>query len=161
MQLKLKLLKVPSVKISGAGNIEAYNLILQGNYFFDKLDKDNVAKAVDFYKQALAIDSTDALAWGKLANAVSRQAWQNYIDRNSGREIARNAALKSIALNKNLAIGYIELGDLKLYQDFDWKGAEETYKKALSLLSFHDCCCCFFFKKNYSAPKDYSTKYKY
>ena len=133
LQLKLKLLEVPSVKISGTGNIEAYNLILQGNYFFDKLDKDNVAKAVDFYNQALAIDTTDALAWGKLANAISRQAWQNYIDRKIGREKAKQAAMKAIALNKNLAIGYGELGDLKLYMDFDWKGAEETYQKALSL----------------------------
>ena len=132
-ELKLKLFEVPSVKISGTGNIDAYNLILQGNYFFDKLDKENVAKAVDFYTQALIIDSTDALAWGKLANAILRQAWQNYIDRREGREKARKAALKSIALNKNLAIGYIELGDLNLYQDFEWKRAEDNYQQALSL----------------------------
>ncbi|MDZ4716819.1 MAG: tetratricopeptide repeat protein [Cytophagales bacterium] len=132
-QLKLKLLEVPSVNISGTGNIEAYNLILQGNYFYDKLDKDNVARAVDFYNQAIAIDSTNALAWAKLANAFSRQAWQNDIDRNAGREKVRKAAMKAIALNKNLAAGYIELGDLKLYQDLDWKGAEENYQKALSL----------------------------
>ncbi len=132
-ELKLKLFEVPSVKISGTGNIDAYNLILQGNYFFDKLDKENLAKAVDFYTQALIIDSTDALAWGKLANAISRQSWQNYIDRREGREKARKAALKSIALNKNLAIGYIELGDLNLYQDFEWKWAEDNYQQALSL----------------------------
>jgi len=131
-QLKLKLFTTPSSEASSA-NIEAYNLILQGNYFFDKLDKENVARAVDFYNQAIAIDSTDARAWGKLANAISRQAWQNYIDRIEGREKARRAAMKAIELNKNLAIGYVELGDLKLYQDFDWKGAEETYQKALSL----------------------------
>jgi len=132
-QLKLKLLETTSVKVSGTENVEAYNLILQGNYAFDKLDKENVAKAVDFYTQAIAIDSTNARAWGKLANAISRQAWQNYIDRIAGREKARIAAMKSIELNKNLAIGYLELGDLKLYQDFDWKGAEESYQKALSL----------------------------
>ena len=130
-QLKLKLLAVPSSAASS--NIEVFNLILQGNYFFDKLDKENVAKAVNFYTQALIIDSTDARAWGKLANAISRQAWQNYIDRNEGREKARKAALKSIALNKNLAIGYIELGDLKLYQDFEWKSAKDNYQQALSL----------------------------
>jgi len=132
-QLKLKLLEIPSAKLSGSGNIEAYNLILRGNYFFDKLDKENVAKAVDFYNQAIAIDSTDARAWGKLANAISRQSWQNYIDRIAGREKARTAAMKAIELNKNLAIGYLELGDLKLYNDFDWKGAEETYQRALKL----------------------------
>src|SRR5688572_2275333 len=131
-QLRLKLL-VPSTNISGTGNVEAYNLILQGNYFYDKLDKENVAKAVDFYKQALAIDSTNARAWERLANAVSRQAWQNYVDRKVGREQAKKAALKAIALDKNLAEGYGELGDLYLYSEFNWKAAEETYLKALKL----------------------------
>ena len=130
LQLKIKLLKAPG---SASGNIEAYNLILQGNYFYDKLDKDNVAKAIDFYNRALAIDSTDARALGKLANAISRQAWQNYIDQNTGYEKARQSALKAISLDSNNANGYLELGDVKLYHDFDWKGAEKAYQKALSL----------------------------
>lgn len=133
LKLKLKLLEVPSVNISGTGNIEAYNLILQGNYFYDKLDKGNVAKAIDFYNRALAIDSTDARALGKLANAISRQAWQNYIDQNTGYEKARQSALKAISLDSNNANGYLELGDVKLYHDFDWNGAEKAYLKALSL----------------------------
>ena len=130
-QLKLKLLSSSSGgRIS---NIEVHNLILQGNYFFDKLDKDNVAKAVDFYNRALAIDSNDARAWGKLANAVSRQSWQNYIDQNTGYEKARQAALKAISLDNNYAAGYLELGDIKLYHDFDWKGAMDAHQMAFSL----------------------------
>ncbi|HEX5653747.1 MAG TPA: adenylate/guanylate cyclase domain-containing protein, partial [Chitinophagaceae bacterium] len=101
-QLKLKLLAVPSSGSSSV-NMEVHNLILQGNYFFDKLDKDNVAKAVDFYIRALAIDSNDARAWGKLANAVSRQSFQNYIDQNTGYEKARQAALKAISLDNSHA----------------------------------------------------------
>jgi TolB-like protein/class 3 adenylate cyclase len=132
MQLKLKLLTAPSSAASSS-NIEVHNLILQGNYFYDKLDKDNVAKAIDFYNQALIIDSNDARAWGKLANAISRQSWQNYIDQNTGYEKARHAALKSISLDSKLAIGYIELADINLYHDFDWRGAEQGYQKALSL----------------------------
>ncbi|HJS54865.1 MAG TPA: tetratricopeptide repeat protein [Chitinophagaceae bacterium] len=132
-KLKLKLLQFPSTNVSGTGSVEAYNLVLQGNYFYDNLDKENVAKAVDLYKQALAIDSTNARAWERLANAVSRQAWQNYVDRKIGREQAKNAALKAIALDKNLAEGYGELGDLYLYSEFNWKAAEETYLKALKL----------------------------
>jgi tetratricopeptide (TPR) repeat protein len=132
-QLKIKLLAGTMSSISGNGNVDAYNLILQGNYFYDKLDKENVAKAVDLYKQALSIDSTDARAWEKLANAVSRQAWQNYVDRDHGREQAKQAALKAIALDKNLADGYTELGDHYLYYEFNWKAAEENYLKALAL----------------------------
>lgn len=130
--LKLKLLTTPS---GGhiSSNMEVHNLILQGNYFFDKLDKDNVAKAVEFYNKALAIDSNDARAWGKLANALSRQSWQNYIDQSTGYEKARQAALKAISLDNTYATGYLELADIKTYHDFDWNGAKEAYQMALSL----------------------------
>ena len=130
LQLKIKLLKPTG---SASGNTEAYNLILQGNYYYDKLDKANVAKAVDFYNQAIAIDSTNAHAWGRLANAISRQAWQNYIDQNTGYEKAKQAALKSISLDNTVAMGHKELAGVKLYHDFDWKGAEDAYQTALSL----------------------------
>ncbi len=132
-QLKLKLLQFPSTNVSGTGNVDAYNLILQGNFFYDKLDKENVAKAVDFYRQALKLDSTDARIWARLAGAVSRQAWQNYIDRRAGRDEAKRAALRAIELNKNSADGYTELADGLLYDDFKWKEAEENYKKALAI----------------------------
>ena len=131
-QLKLKLLTVPSSATSST-NIEVHNLILQGNYFFDKLDKENVAKALDFYFQALAIDSLDAWVWGVIARTYSRQSWQNYIEQNEGYEKARKAAAKAIALDDNMAEGYSVLADVEYYHDFDWAKAEATYQKALSL----------------------------
>jgi TolB-like protein/class 3 adenylate cyclase/Flp pilus assembly protein TadD len=131
-QLKLKLLTA-SPGGSTSSNIEVHNLILQGNYFFDKMDKENVAKAVELYNRALAIDSNDARAWGKLANAVSRQSFQNYIEQTIGYEKARQAALKAISLDNNYATGYLELADIKLYHDFDWNGAKDAYQMALSL----------------------------
>ncbi len=132
-QLKLKLLEVPSVKISGTGNIEAYNLMLQGNYFFDKLDKDNIATAVEFYHKALALDSTDARAWAALANAYARQGWQKYENKTERYRKARHAAHKAIAIDKNLSSGHAEIGDVKMYHDMDWKGAEEAYNVAIQL----------------------------
>ena len=131
-QLKLKLLAAPSGAASST-NIEVHNLILQGNYFFDKLDKENVAKALDFYFQALAIDSLDARVWGVIARTYSRQSWQNDIEQNEGYEKARKAAAKAIVLDDNLADGYSVLAGVKYYHDFDWDEAEATFQKALSL----------------------------
>jgi len=132
-QLRVTLTSLPSANVSGTGNIEVYNLVLQGNYYFDKLDKESVARAVQYYKQALAIDSTDARAWAHLANAVSRQSWQNYIDQNSGYEEARAAAQKAISLDSNYAQGYLELADISVYHDFDARSALPAYQRALSL----------------------------
>jgi adenylate cyclase len=130
---KLKFKLLPISNISGSGNLDAYNLILQGNYYFDRLDKENVGRAVELYRQALAIDSTNARAWVELANAVSRQAWQNYIDSKEGRKQAKAAALKAIQLDSTLAGGYLELGDNYLYAEFNWKAAEENFLKGLKL----------------------------
>ena len=131
-QLQLELLIVPK-GATAQTNIEVHNLILQGNYFYDKLDKENVAKALDFYFQALAIDSLDARVWVVIARSYSRQGWQNYIEQNEGYEKARKAAAKAIALDNTLAEGYSVLAGVKYYHDFDWDGAQATYKKALSL----------------------------
>ena len=48
-------------------------------------------------------------------------------------EKARQAALKAISLDNNYAAGYLELGDIKLYHDFDWKGAMDAHQMAFSL----------------------------
>lgn len=130
---KLKFKLLPISNVSGSGNVDAYNLILQGNYYFDRLDKENVGKAVELYRRALAIDSTNARAWVELANAVSRQAWQNYINRAEGRKEAKAAALKAIKLDSTLSGGYLELGDHYLYSEFNWKAAEENFLKGLKL----------------------------
>ncbi len=132
-QLKLKLLTLPSSATKSA-NIEVHNLILQGNYFFDdKLDKENVAKALDFYYKALAIDSLDAFTWSRISNALMRQAWQKYIDQNEGYEKARKAAEIAISLDKNLFNGYRALAEVQYSYDFDWDEAETSFQKALSL----------------------------
>lgn len=130
---KLKFKLLPISNVSGSGNLDAYNLILQGNYYFDRLDEENVGRAVELYTQALAIDSTNARAWAELANAKSRQAWQNYIDGEEGRKQAKAAALKAIQLDSTLAAGYLELGDHFLYGEFNWKAAEEYFQKGLKL----------------------------
>ncbi|MGH2569196.1 MAG: tetratricopeptide repeat protein, partial [Bacteroidota bacterium] len=133
-QLKLKLLTGPSKSAaSSPAKIEVHNLLLQGKFFHDKLNKESVHKAVDFYQQAIAIDSFNARAWALLASGYSRQAWQNYIDQKEGYEKAREAALKAIGLDDGLANGHLVLGDIKLYHDFDWKGAEAEFQKALAL----------------------------
>ena len=127
-ELKLKLLTSSN---GTSTNPEVHNLILQGNYFFDKLDKENVEKALEFYMQALALDSLDARVWAMVANVYSRSAWQNYMDQKTGYAKAKQAALKSVSLDPTSIDGLIALGAQKMYYDFDWMGAKEAFEKVL------------------------------
>jgi TolB-like protein len=131
-QLKLKLLTTMANAASSSTNTEVYNLILQGNYFSEKRDKENLAKALDFYFRALAIDSLNARSWAAVAKCYSLQSNWGWIDRNPGFEKARKAATKSIELDGTQAEGHRVLGALKMY-DYDWAGAEAEYQKAMKL----------------------------
>jgi len=131
-QLKLKLLTTMANAASSSTNTEVYNLILQGNYFSEKRDKENLAKALDFYLRALAIDSLNARSWAAVAKCYSLQSNWGWIDRNPGFEKARKAAIKSIELDGTQAEGHRILGAVKMW-DYDWAGAEAEYQKALNL----------------------------
>jgi TolB-like protein len=131
-QLKVKLLDVAASASSSLINTEAYNLMLQGNYFAEKRDKVNSAKAIDLYLQALAIDSLDHRVWAALAQGLSIQASWGWIDPHEGYQKVREAATKSISLEQNQAEAYRILGDMKMYYDWDWEEAENKFNKALN-----------------------------
>lgn len=114
-------------------NAEVLNLILQGNYFLVKLDEKNVLKAIEFYKKAHLIDSADARVWASLAMGYTVAAWQNYITTYDVTKQAREAAIKAISLAPNAAAGYLALANIKLNNDFDWRGAREACIKVLEL----------------------------
>jgi len=132
-QLKLTLLAPATNAVSTSTTTEVYNLILKGNYFAEKRDKESLSKALDFYSQALAKDSLNARTWAVLAWCYylkSNWGWEN---QTQGYEKARQAAIKSIELDGKQANGHKVLGMVKLNWDFDWAGAEAELQKALSL----------------------------
>lgn len=130
-QLKLKLLATTDTTTSST-NTEAYNLMLQGNYFAEKRDKINTAKAIDLYLQALVIDSLDHRVWAALAQGLSIQASWGWIDPHEGYQKVRGAATKSIFLKQDQAEAYRVLGDMNMYYEWDWEGAENKFNKALN-----------------------------
>jgi TolB-like protein/class 3 adenylate cyclase/Tfp pilus assembly protein PilF len=131
-QLKLKLLKSRSNPASSSTDTEVYNLILQGNYFVEKRDKESIAKALTFYLKALAIDSLNARSWAAVGKCYVHQSNWGWIDRKEGLQKAMIAANKSIALDNFEAEAHYVLGQVKMY-DFDWTGAEAEYQLVLNL----------------------------
>ena len=113
-------------------NVEAYNLYLRGRYFWNKYSKEWVLKAIDVFKQAIAVDSNYALAYCGLADAYFRLSNVHF----APREVlpkAKEAALRAIEIDENLAEAHSSLGLIKVYYDHDWNGAESEFRKALKL----------------------------
>jgi DNA-binding winged helix-turn-helix (wHTH) protein/tetratricopeptide (TPR) repeat protein len=132
--LKFELTRNEKISLSkqSTHNVEAYNLYLRGRYFWIKYSKEWVLKAIEVFKQAIAIDSNYALAYCGLADAYFRLSNVHF----PPREVlpkAKEAALRAVEIDENLADAHSSLGLIKVYCDHDWNGAESEFRQALKL----------------------------
>lgn len=104
-----------------------------GNHFYALYGKENFEKAIEYYKQALSVDSTYLPARAALNKVRLTQVgmaqvplYQNYVE-------IRKEVDKILSLNPNSADAYVMMGFIKEMYDWDWEGAEEYFKKALEL----------------------------
>ena len=132
--LKFKLTRQDQIRLTKqpTANIEAFNLYLRGRYFWNKYNKEWVLKAIDAFKQAIEIDSHYALAYCGLADAYFRLSNVSL----QPREVlprAKEAALKAVQIDENLAEAHASLALIYVYYEHDWMRAEREFRRALEL----------------------------
>ena len=132
--LKLKLTRQDQIRLSKryTANTEAYNLYLRGRYFWNRYDKEWVLKSIEAFEQAIEIDASYALAYTGIADAYFRLSNLHA----SPLEVlpkAKEAALKAVEIDKDLAEAHSSLGLLRVYYDHDWAAAEREFTRALEL----------------------------
>ncbi len=116
-------------------NAEAYQLYLQGLFYWNKWTEEGFRKAVVYFNQAVERDPNYALAYAGLADTYNflgdsgydkpRQVWQN----------AKSAALQAVKMDDTLPEAHISLALVKENYDWDWPGAEGEFKRAIQLNS--------------------------
>jgi adenylate cyclase len=114
-------------------NAEAYRFYLQGQFFRDHFTREGAAKAIECYEKALKLDPEYALAWAGLSRACCDQAGQMWAPRAEGYARARMAAQRAIELESDLAEGHTALAWVQNQSDWDWKGADASFRRALEL----------------------------
>ena len=111
---------------------DAYRIYQRVKFFSDGLEQ-NPLRAIEFFNQAIAIDSTYALAYTGLAIALMDN---DITARLPGGEVysqSKRAIEKALHYDPELAEAYTALGKLKFWYDWDWAGAETAFKKGISL----------------------------
>jgi TolB-like protein/Tfp pilus assembly protein PilF/tRNA A-37 threonylcarbamoyl transferase component Bud32 len=114
-------------------NVPAYNLYLQGKYFADRQSRENLEKAVSYYQQALTLDPDYARAWAGLARVYITQTDRGYDPLHKAFLEGRRAVERALELDPNLAEAHAVLGWIRTNYDWDWAGADATFKRALEL----------------------------
>jgi TolB-like protein len=115
---------------TGAFDFEVHELVLQGDFFFNRFRFD---QSIAYYQQAIAKDADYAPAYAGLAGSHLLQGYFGLAPSSESVPKAREAALRAISLDSNSAGGYGTLGGIQLYYDWDWDLAEKNLLQALAL----------------------------
>jgi tetratricopeptide (TPR) repeat protein len=114
-------------------NPEAYNLTLQGRYSRLQNTPQGVARAIQYYRQALELDPAYAAAWAGLSRAYARQADVGLLPTAEGYRLAREAAQKALALDPESVDVLLSMAWIHATYDWDWEAADASARKALEL----------------------------
>lgn len=110
---------------------EAYNLYLQGRFYWNKRNGPDIEKAIGFLNQAIQLDPGYALAYAGLADCYDIQEQYAGIPGKESLPRAEAAAMKALEIDNTLAEAHATLAFVREHS-WDWKGAEEEYKTAIS-----------------------------
>jgi TolB-like protein/Tfp pilus assembly protein PilF len=111
----------------------AYELYHKGRSLWGKRTGDNIPKAIAFYEQAIARDPNYALAYAGLSSACILAPFYTGADRHESNAKAKEAALKALRLDPDLAEAHLALGKVLFFGEIDLPGAMREYKRAIEL----------------------------
>jgi len=144
-QLKVALLgnngqsaQLPTAATPSNQNVEAYNALLQGNFYYNRVTSDDDRKAIGYYEEAIRRDPRYALAYAKLSTTAGRLA-SHYAGSVAPREVeeliakARASAKRSLELDPNLADAHSAQGVTLRDIDRNFVEAEAEFRRAQEL----------------------------
>ena len=133
LQAKLTGSEKQMIAAQPTNDTAAYELYHKGRSLCEKRSGDNIPKAIAFYEQAIARDPNYALAYAGLAKAYILLPFYAGADRRDASVKAKDAALKALRLDLNLAEAHAALGKVLFFSEIDLPGAMREYKRAIEL----------------------------
>ena len=115
-------------------NSEAYQLYLQGRFYWNRRTSGGATKAIDYFQQAIDKDPNFALAYSGLADSYFSLARNTTVlsPKEAGVK-AHQAAEKAIALDASLVEAYASLANTLLTFDWDFAAAEREFRRAIEI----------------------------
>ena len=112
---------------------EAYRLYLQGRYFWNRRHEGGVQRGLEYFQKAIAIDPEYALPYSGTADCYFSLGFFDFLAPKAAFGKCKEAALKAVELDPDLAEAHASLGNALFYFDWDWPVAEAEFRHAISL----------------------------
>jgi serine/threonine-protein kinase len=117
-------------------NVEAYNALLEGNFYYNRRTAEDLRRAIGYYEEAIRLDPRYALAYAKLVPSAVNLATNGGIAKKEREEVlakARASARTALDLDPNLADAHAAQSIVLEIVDFNFAEAEAEYRRALEL----------------------------
>lgn len=112
---------------------DAYRAYLQGRYDWSQRSEASLKRAIELFRQAVAIDPQFAAAFSGLADCYSTLGYLSYLSPAESFPEARRHATRALELDASLAEAHASIGFVLLYFEWDWVGAEVAFQRAIAL----------------------------
>jgi TolB-like protein/Flp pilus assembly protein TadD len=114
---------------SATNNLDAYDLYLRGLHS-RRLSGNK--RAIDYFRRSLALDPDNACAYAELSFIYGSTYGALFSPEVSASQ-GKAAAAKALAIDDTVAEAHLAMGALKVHDDYDWIGAERSYRRAIEL----------------------------
>jgi len=112
---------------------EAFQLYLRGRYNWNKRTEEGFTKAIEYFDQAIDQDPQYALAYAGRADSYILLAEYTVLPSKEALPKAQKAAAKALELDETLAEAHTSLGAVRADYEWDWRGAESEFRRAIEL----------------------------
>src|SRR5438132_2270276 len=114
-------------------NPEAYRLYLQGRFYWNKREEKDLRKAMDYFNQAIALDSNYALAYAGLADSYAILSSYGFMPVSEADPKTLEFARRALSLDDTLAEPHAAIARQLAQHDYDFAGAEDEFNRAIQL----------------------------
>jgi len=111
---------------------EEQDLYLRGRYHLGKGSEDEINKGIEYFRQAIEHSPRDARNYAALADSYLALS-DYYLSPAATLELGKQAAMKALQLDDNLAETHVSLGAIRFLYDWDWPQAEKEFTQAVKL----------------------------
>jgi serine/threonine-protein kinase len=114
-------------------DLEAYNLYLQGRYYWSRRYAGGIERAIQFFTQTITRDNSHALAHAGLAECFSLLGIYDLLPPAAAIPKARAAAARALELDDSASETHEAMALVRWYCDWDYAAALSEYRRALQL----------------------------
>ena len=114
-------------------NVEAYQLYLQGRYYYNMYNPQAIQQAIFYLEEAIKIDPGYAIAYSGLSFCYLTLLYWNWLPPEKCLPQFLKTAQEALNLDDAIAETHIAIGRVKLHYDLNIAEAAINYKKAIAI----------------------------